>query len=71
MTLATSYTFNEKNYSVYITFTVVVKVQLFREGHKNVRNRPSGFEIQLNSKRKKHFCSLLREAELYTARLLT
>ena len=36
-----------KKYSVWITFRVVVKVQLFWEGHKNVRNRPYGFEIYL------------------------
>ena len=35
-----------------------VKVQLFWEGHKNLRNLPHGLDIG-------HFCGLLRKAELY------
>ena len=42
----------------------LVKVQLFWEGHKNVRNRPYGFEIYLVNDCA-NFCGLLRKAELY------
>ena len=40
------------------------KVQLFWEGHKNVRNRPYGFEIQNHEDDCANFCGLLRKAEL-------
>ena len=43
------------------------KVQLFWEGHKNVRNRPYGFEIQNHEDDCANFCGLLRKAELYRA----
>ena len=42
------------------------KVQLFWEGHKNLRNLPHDFDLY-NSKRQNHeedFCGLLRKAEL-------
>ena len=35
---------------LWLTNNIFVKVQLFWEGHKNVRNRPYGFEILVNVK---------------------
>ena len=51
-------------------FFIVCKVQLLCEGHKNVRNRPYGFEIYLVNVKtirtiSQIFCGLLRKAELY------
>ena len=46
-----------------IKFTV--KVKLFWEGHKNLRNLPHGFDIYLVNVDCANFCGLLRKAELY------
>ena len=49
----------------------LIKFSFSQEGHKNVRNRPDGFEIYLVNKCQNHeddcanFCDLLRKAELY------
>ena len=43
------FSFSEKATNIYVIFLMVLtfKVQLFWEDHKNVRNRPYGFEIYL------------------------
>ena len=40
-----TFSFKKKHNSIYYAYSV--KVQLFWEGHKNVRNRPYVFEIYL------------------------
>ena len=44
------------------------KVQLFWESHKNLHDRPYGFDNYLRQNHKEdcaNFCGLLRKAELY------
>ena len=55
-------------------FILSVKVLLFWEDHKNLRNRPYGFDVYVLSKCHNHrddctnFCGLLTQPELYLAR---
>ena len=65
--------FSSKIASKYSSFpcTLSFKVQLFWEGHKDLRHPPYGFDVYYVSKYQNHkedganFCGLLRKAELY------